>query len=335
MNATALVCHDGPRVELCDVELPEPGPGHIVIRTLASGISPGTELALMQQKITWGPFPLCTGYQAVGVVEDVGAQATGYVAGQRVYYRDNAAMHLPGGPAVSCVSGTHASRAVVDPQRTHGLAVLPDGVDVAAASLYALPAVGLNGVDMANPRMGQTVVVHGVGLVGLGVVAACAHRGCRVIAIDLDSHRLDVARALGADELVNGREVDARQRLRELAPNMADVVFECTGSPACLDPAIAMCRTHGTFVWQGNYGEQPVSLKFLGAHNRRLTMYFPCDDGLAPCRAAVLKNMARGVLPWHETITHELEPSDAAPLLNRMLAGEGGDVLGAVVHWSA
>ena len=52
------------------------------------------------------------------------------------------------------------------------------GAGMNVASLFVMPAVGLYGVDMANPRMGDTVVVYGVGMIGLGVVAACAQRGC-------------------------------------------------------------------------------------------------------------------------------------------------------------
>ena len=337
MEATALICEDGPRIELRQVGLPEPGPGQMVIRALASGVSPGTELALMRGRISWGPFPLCTGYQAVGEVMAVGEAVTGFALGDRVYYRQNRPMRLADGRPVTPTTGAHASHAVVDPAQADGLAHLPAAVEqtvgLAAASLFVLPAVGLCGVDMANPRMGQTVVVYGAGLVGLAVVAACAHRGCRVIAVDLDARRLSVARALGAGHVIDAGQVDVHEAVRELAPTMADVVFECTGLGELLDTAIALCRSHGTFVWQGNYGAAPVSLHFLPAHGRRLTMYFPCDDGGPACRAAVLANMARGALPWNETVTHEVAPAEAAPLLNRMLAGEAPDVLGAVVRW--
>ena len=338
MKAQALVCESEPRVELREVELGEPEPGQVVIRALASGVSPGTELALMRGRISWGRFPLCTGYQAVGEVTAVGQAVTGFAVGDRVYYRDNhAAMRLPDGRELSAVTGAHASHAIVDVRRTHGMAPLPDEVEqavgLAAASLYVLPAVGLNGVDMANPRLGQTVVVHGAGLVGLAVVAACAPRGARVIAVDLDAHRLRLAGQLGAEHVIDARQADVPAAVRALAPEMADVVFECTGLPELLDPAIALCRSHGTFVWQGNYGGEPVRMSFLPAHGRRLTMYFPCDDGGPACRAAVMASMARQALPWDKTITHELAPAAAAELLNGMLSGAATDVLGAVVRW--
>ncbi|MFA9480486.1 zinc-binding dehydrogenase, partial [Phycisphaerales bacterium AB-hyl4] len=240
------------------------------------------------------------------------------------------------GDAISAVSGTHCSHAVVQPGKA-GVTRLPDGVDPATASLFVMPAVGLAGVDMANPRMGDVVVVHGCGPIGLGVVAACAHRGCRVIAVDIDDDRLERASALGADHLINSSQRPAEEQIADLLPdgtNGADVVFESTGLPQCIDPAIRLCRPYGTFVWQGNYGEHPIQMRFLEPHARRLTMYFPCDDGGPPCRQAVLKNMAVGALPWQHTITHRVEPTEAVALYHRMLKDQAADLVSAVIKWS-
>ena len=98
-----------------------------------------------------------------------------------------------------------------------------------------MPAVGLNGVDTANPRMGDVVAVYGAGLVGLGVIAACSHRGCVVVAVDLEQNRLEVARKLGADYLINGTTQNVVEELQKIVPEGADVVFESTGVPACID----------------------------------------------------------------------------------------------------
>ena len=333
MRGKALICQEDQTFGYTDIVLPDPGPDRILVRTLRSGVSIGTEFALIRNKLSWGPYPLCTGYQAVGIVERVGENVATFGVGDKVYYRDNKAIELPDGQKVSSVAGTHSSHAVIDPRDTHGVALMPDGVDDDVGSLFVMPAVGLNGVDMANPRMGHKVVVHGVGLIGLGVVAACSHRGCSVVAADLDAKRLAVARKLGADDVIDISLQDPVDELERIVPGGADVVFECTGIGACIDTAVQFCRTHGTFVWQGNYGSAPLSLHFLPAHARRLSMVFPCDDGLEPCRRAVLKNMAMGVLPWHHTITHRVDAPAAPELYDAINRGEA-DVLGAVIRWS-
>ena len=335
MHAKALICDENQNFSYADITLPDPGPEHLLIRALYSGVSIGTEFALIRNKIAGQQYPLCTGYQGVGVVEHVGEKVDAFKVGDKVYYRDNReGMQLPDGTKVSAAAGVHCSAAVVRPQTTHGLELLPEDVPNDAASLFVMPAVGLNGVDTANPRMGDVVAVYGAGLVGLGVIAACSHRGCVVVAVDLEQNRLDVARKLGADFLINGSTQNVVEELQKIAPDGADVVFESTGVPACIDPAIELCRRHGKFVLQGHYGTAPLSYQFAPPHGKRLTMFYPCDDGFAPCRRAVLKNMARGVLPWHHTITHRAEAEESPVLYDAINNNNVKDVVGAVIRWS-
>ena len=334
MNAAAIVCDENQNFTLSDVILPDPAANNVVIRTLYSGISIGTEMALVRNKISWGPFPICTGYMATGVIEHSGEKVGGFRPGERVYYRDNLPFTLADGRKVSPVAGTHCGMAVIDPEATHGLAHLPDGVAADVGSFFVMPSVGLFGVDMSNPRLGDVVVVYGAGLIGLGVVGWAAMRGCVVVALDIDASRLEVARQLGADHCINGSEADVDAEVRRIAPDGADVVFESTGLPACIDPAIALCRKGGTFVWQGNYGAEPISMSFLPPHARHLRMYFPCDDGLAPARRTTLKNIASGALRWERTITHRVPPAEAPDLFHRINTGQAPEVLGATIHWS-
>ena len=97
--------------------------------------------------------------------------------------------------------------------------------------------------------------------------------------------------------------------------------------------AIALCRPHGSFVWQGNYGAAPVSLHFLPPHGKRLRMFFPCDDGLEPCRRAVVKNMAMGALRWERCITHRIDAAGAPEMYRRIEAGADKDVVGVLIGW--
>jgi len=335
VDAKALVCDENRRFTLADAILPDPGDSDILIRTLYSGVSVGTEFALIRNKLSWGPYPICTGYQAVGVIERTGSGVQGFEAGQVVYYRHNRRIQLRDGPRVSGVSGTHCSHALVDMGGNPQVAPLPDGVAEDAGSLFVMPSVGLHGVDMANPRTGETVLVYGAGLIGLGVVAAASHRGAEVIAADLQPRRLAAARRLGADHVIDVSRQKAEEEVKTLAPQGADVVFECTGLPECIDAAIALCRTRGTFVLQGNYGADAISWHFLPAHGRQLRMLFPCDDGGPACRRAVMKNMAAGVLKWEVTLTHRVEAADAARFYADVNADEVEGLVGAVIHWSS
>lgn len=334
MKARALICDASQHFSIEEVTLPEPGPGQILVKARKSGVSIGTEFALIRNKISWGPYPLCVGYQAVGLVEEVGAGVEEFRPGDRVYYRGGSGMRLADGTAVSCVSGTHCSHALISTGTTHGAAHLPDGVEEEQASLFVMPAVALFGVDLANVRMGSTVVVYGCGQIGLGVVAFCARRGAVVLAVDLSAERLEVAKKLGADVTVNAGEEDVLEAVHRVASAGADVVFEATGIPACIDQAIPLARPFGSFVMQGNYGADPISFHFLPPHGKRLTWHFPCDDGLAPCRRAVMKNLLLGALDWGPVITHRVPARDAARLYEAINTGEEKNIIGAVIDWS-
>ena len=333
MNARALICDEKQNFSIENVTLKDPAPDQVAIRTLYTGVSIGTEFALIRNKLSWGPYPLCTGYMGTGVVEAVSTDIDNFEVGDEVYFRGNDTMTLADGTPVSCVSGVHCSYIVTRPNTTHGVAHMVPGAAMDVACMFVMPAVGLYGVDMANPRMGETVVVYGTGLIGLGVVAACTHRGCVVVAVDINDKQLAIAKTLGADFVINGRSSDVADEVKRIAPEGADVVFECTGIPQCIDPAIALCRRHGSFVWQGNYGSEPVSMHFLPPHGRRLRMFFPCDDGWQPCRRAVVKNMAMGALKWEQCITHRIPFTEAPAMFQRINEGKDKDIVGVVINW--
>ncbi|MBD3174491.1 MAG: zinc-binding dehydrogenase [Armatimonadia bacterium] len=335
MRATALICDSERRFELREVDIGEPGPGQALIRTLYTGVSIGTEFALIRGRISWGPFPICTGYQGVGVVEALGPELDGFQVGDKVYYRGHQGpMRTEDGQTVSTVAGTHCSHLIAGPHPTHGMDPLPEGAPPEEASCFVMPAVGLLGVDMARPKVRDKVVVYGAGAIGLGAIAWLALRGCTVTAIDLDPGRLGIARRLGADHVIDASSADVPTEVEGHCPGGADVVFEASGNRDLVGPAIELCRTEGTFVWQGNYGEEPLPFRFMPAHGRRLTMVFPCDDGYGPNRRAVMKNLAMGSLRWGETITHRVSWSDAPGFFADVETGARSDVVQAVLHWS-
>ena len=333
MNGRALICDENQSFSLEDVTLSDPDTDQVAICTSYTGVSIGTEFGLIRNKLSWGPYPLCTGYMGTGVVEAVGTDVDNFEVGDEVFFRRNdASMALADGTSVRCASGAHCSHIVTKPNTNHGVDHMIPGAAMDVACMFVMPAVGLYGVDMANPRMGESVVVYGTGLVGLGVIASCAPRGCVVVAVDINEKRLDMAKALGADFAINGQEGDVAEEVLRIAPDGADVVFECTGIPQCIDPAIGLCREHGSFVWQGHYGTEPVSMNFIPPHHRRLKMFFPCDDGWQSCRRAVVKSMAMGALKWERCITHRV-PSAEAPAMFQRINENDEDIVGVVINW--
>ncbi len=335
MKSSVLICTARQEFSLQEFDIPELASSDLLVRCLWSGVSVGTEFAVIRNKISYGPYPISTGYQAVGCVEKVGVGVTKFDVGDKVYYRRNyIPMRVEDQPVTIC-SGAHASHALM-PEDAE-VERLPVGVDDATGALFVMPAVGYNAVDMAGVRMGDVVAFHAVGLIGLGALAAARLRGAVTIAIDLNASRLEMAEALGATHTINADGMSPDEltaRVQEIQPGGADVVFEGSGNPSCLDLAFPLARLRGKFVFLGHYGKEPVSFNYLVPHAKQLTAFFPCNDGLAPCREAVLKNIAAGAIPWEKTITHRVEASEAPALYAKINRDELPDLFGAVIRWS-
>ena len=164
---------------------------------------------------------------------------------------------------------------------------------------------------MAGVQMGDVVAFHAVGLIGLGALVAARLRGAVTIAIDLNSRRLKMAKELGATHVIDASALsqqEVKARVEEINPGGADVVFEGSGIPACLDLAFLLARLHGKFVFLGHYGKAPVSFNYLVPHVKAADGVFPMQRWLGSLsRAAVLRNIATGAIPWHKTITHRVD----------------------------
>jgi 2-desacetyl-2-hydroxyethyl bacteriochlorophyllide A dehydrogenase len=338
LTGKALVAEPDGVFRLADVETAPVGKDDIGIEALWSGVSIGTEFAVLTGKLDWGSFPIVTGYMATGVVVSVGSDVSGYAVGDVVYYRRNAALQLRGtGKSLNCRSGTHASVSVLNPSGDHGAELLPAGVAHDTGSLFVMPAVGLYGVDLAQVGVGATVVVIGLGMIGLGVVSAAVRRGAVVIGVDPRAECRSIATDFGATATFGTEDDGTSDRIPDVleltAGDGADFVFESTGRHECINAGIRMCRRFGCFVWQGNYGDGPVSFEFLEAHQRRLRMVFPCDDGYRAYRRASLQAVASGAMPWGEVITQRISYTEMPDLYGDIFHHRGPGVIGAVVNW--
>ena len=343
MEAEALIVSEDQTASIEPIVVGDVGPNDVLVRTVCSGVSIGTEFALVRGKLNWGPYPLCTGYQNTGVVEQVGSEVQHLTVGDRVFTRGNKGPYtLRDGTPISC-SGSHASYTLCDASSDslQGPGIVPDGVDMGTASMFVMPSVALHGIDMAQPRAVDTVAVYGVGQIGMGVVALTALRGCRVIALDLNDSSLALAKEMGAEHTINVGRSDWRDEFDAVAAGGADVVFESTGIPACLETAVGLAR-HGEmnqvdggakFVYQGNYGAAPFERTFLPFHGRQLRCFYPCDDGYLPNRKRIMQLMSSGALRWDRVISHRVPYSDAPDVFAAINAGDRS-YSSVVINWS-
>ncbi|WP_290049709.1 zinc-dependent alcohol dehydrogenase [Amycolatopsis solani] len=239
--------------ELREERLPEPGPDEVLVRTLCSGVSRGTETLVFrggvpasQHDVMRAPFqdggfpgPVKYGYLNVGVVERGPAELEGRI--------------------VFCLY-PHQTAYVVP---ASAVTPVPDNVPPGRAILAGTVETAVNAVWDARPRLGDRIAVIGAGMVGASV-AKLLHGfpATRVQLVDVDPSRADVAEALGVDFSTPER-----------AHGDCDLVVHASASEAGLARALELLAPEGEVVEMSWYGDRKVSVP-LGEHfhSRRLVI---------------------------------------------------------------
>jgi len=218
-------------------ELDEPGllPGHVLIRTEYSAISPGTEMTMTRNS---GDAPVILGYNAVGIVEEVGEGVEGVEAGDRVA--------CYGAPYVR-----HAERLAVPSNLT---AKVPDHVDPREAAFAGLGAIAIHALRTAQLQFGESAIVVGLGILGNLIAQIANAAAYRTAGVDLLEERAAGLKALGVRHVYT----DPAELERELpavtgAPG-ADAVLLCAGGPGeeLINRAMAWLRDRGKIVIVGD-----------------------------------------------------------------------------------
>lgn len=262
---------DGKTV-VADVPRPVPTPGTVLVRTMASLVSAGTERMLVSfaEKSLVGkarsrpdlvrqvldkarreglmstvqatfnrldqPMPL--GYSSAGVVVGVGAGMEGYKIGDRV----------------ACAGGGHAVHAEYEVVPRNLLALLPSQVDFESAAFTTLGAIALHGFRLAQPQIGERVAIIGLGLLGLISVGIARAAGCHVFGVDLSSARVQLAQKMGAAAVTRDQAESAGASFSQ--GQGFDIVLICadTRSDDPLALAGALSRDRGRVIAVGAVG---------------------------------------------------------------------------------
>ena len=261
-------------VAVTDVPSPVVRPGFVLVRTSASVISAGTERLTVEagQKGLLGRAidqpdlvkrvidkarnegvlktfeavrsklgsVLALGYSAAGTVIGVGDEATGFRVGDRV----------------ACAGVGYASHAEVLAVPKNLCVRLSDNVSFDAGAFATLGAIALQGVRLAEPTLGESVVVIGLGLIGQLTVQLLNAHGCRVFGVDLDEQRIDLAKRLGADGGC-APDADAKKRVIEWSRGRGADAVLITASTSSNEPvelAGEISRAKGRVIAVGAVG---------------------------------------------------------------------------------
>jgi threonine dehydrogenase-like Zn-dependent dehydrogenase len=326
-------------LEVRETDVPEPGPGEMLLEASCTLISPGTELATLRGQAGSGRAtaerPGSLGYSFAGTVRAVGPGVTAWRVGQRL------AGQAP-----------HASRSVVRADRP--FVPLPDGVSPEHGAFASLLAIALNAVRLAHVQIGEAAVVTGQGLVGQLAAQFLRIGGARpVLALDALDARLAIARETGTALTLNvrrsgdGSDAAVSAAVREVTGDEGPrVVIEATGLPRPVVTALRLAGQGARVVLLGSTrGLVPEWDAYADVHRKALTIVGAHSPSSHPPLAtfwnpfttdrnmAVALDLVRdGSLRLGPLITDRI-PGRAAPDGFAGLAGAPEAHLGVLLDW--
>ncbi|MFF3335295.1 S-(hydroxymethyl)mycothiol dehydrogenase [Streptomyces sp. NPDC002888] len=339
------------------IVIPDPGPGEAVVRIQACGVC-HTDLHYKQGGIN-DEFPFLLGHEAAGVVESVGEGVTDVAPGDFVILNWRAVC----GQCRACLRGrpwycfdTHNAKQRMTLASTGqelspalGIGAFAEKTLVAAgqctkvdpsvsASVAGLLGCGVMAgigaaINTGNVGRGDTVAVIGCGGVGDAAIAGANLAGAaKIIAVDIDDHKLARAREMGATHAVNSRDTDAVEAIRELTGGFgADVVIEAVGRPETYQQAFYARDLAGTVVLVGvPTPEMKLELPLLDVFGRGGALKSSWYGDCLPSRdfPMLIDLHLQGRLDLGAFVTETIELEEVEKAFERM---HHGDVLRSVV----
>ncbi|HEV8673537.1 MAG TPA: alcohol dehydrogenase catalytic domain-containing protein [Methylomirabilota bacterium] len=265
MKALVYPAHD--QIEVRDVPEPAPpGAGEVLVRVAAAGIC-GSELEAFATRSPRRPPPLIMGHEFCGQVAAVGPGVSGIQPGDRVVLNSL----ITCGACESCREGRPhlcPQREVFGMKRPGGWAELatvpaatvvplPEKVSPVEGALVEPLGNAVHVFGLVEERLPETVVVIGAGTIGLMCLQVARALGAfRLVAVDTNPFRLEVAHRLGAEPLVNPRQTSLRDAIRDFTRGRgADVVVDAAGTAETRRDAVGIARPGGDVVWIGTHAD--------------------------------------------------------------------------------
>lgn len=341
LNGSAIV-FDRPRhAELRAVDFPEVTAESVVVATRYSGISLGTEMSLYEGigiEESNSYYPMIPGYEEVGEVIYAGPNAARDADGMPFRPGDrvmaNEVRQYPGG--ICSAWGGHAAFAVKNPQTAPAsmdeLARIPDNVGYPEAVVAYLAAVALKGMDRLAVRPGETVLVVGMGNVGLSALQLAKIAGAgRIIAADITPGRLARA-AKYTEHLIDlrncGNPVEAIRACN--AGGLADAVVEASGCPDAVSPLADYVRPGGRIHLQGQYRAPIVITRYARWNCSDLSITCSIATGVG-CKARILKMISEG--KFDAKLYDKIVPAAEAPESYAAIAADRYKYLKILFRW--
>ena len=283
MKAVVFHARNQP-LQLEDVEIPSPGPEEVLVQVMACGADI-TDWKILDGFAYIPKLPIVLGHETAGVVAKVGSQVTGFKPGDRVavynyFYcgkcsycrarREQLCVNMAGLMGILERDGGYAEYTTVLARQ---LVRVPENVawhDAAVCCDAGITAV--HAVDRSGVKLGETVLVIGVGGVGAVVTQLCKLAGARVVTVDQSEVKAQRAREMGADAALNSRTVDIAEAVLDMTEGQGvDCVMDVVGVEETMTYGMDSLRRGGRLVLVG-YTEERYPLKGEQLDQNELTI---------------------------------------------------------------
>ena len=310
------------RIELQDRPVPRAGPGEAVLRVTTTTIC-GTDVHIMKGEYPVAPGRI-VGHEPVGTIAELGPGVTGYEVGERVSVgaitpcdQCNAcldgALSQCGGKAMggwrlgNTIDGCQAEYVLV-PDAMANLTRVPEGLtDEQVLMCPDIMSTGFGGAESGEIRIGDTVAVFAQGPIGLCATAGAKLRGAsRIIAVDSVPERMETARRLGADVVIDYRATDPVEEIMRLTGGRGvDVAIEALGTQETFESCLRVTRPGGVVSSLGVYSGKvtlPLDAFAAGLGDHRIVTTL-CPGGKERMRR-LLEVVASGRIDLRPLVTH-------------------------------
>ncbi|MDP7643653.1 MAG: alcohol dehydrogenase catalytic domain-containing protein [Anaerolineales bacterium] len=279
-----------------ELEKPTIGPAEVLIKVAACGVC-GTDVEAYQGNVPRGwsiTYPFRMGHEVAGTVVDVGENVTNVKPGDRV---------VPDG-RLTCGYCYYCRRGLFSACQNQGyfsgglaqysnypfqnLTKIPEGVSMEEAAFAEPLACVINGQSKLEVPFGSVAVVIGDGPIGLLHIQLLRHQGAFTVMVGLLDHRLDVAKKLGANVVIDASREDIEQVVREVSDGRgADIVVNAVGKAAVLRQAIDLAARRGQVLYFAATLEPKVELDLDLIHYKELRIIGSYDSIVAQYEQAL------------------------------------------------
>ena len=333
----ALVLEEYNKLVYRDEPKPEYEPNEILVRVKACGIC-GSDVHGMDGSSGRRNPPLIMGHEASGIVEEIGKEVTSFAIGDRVtfdstvyqlndWYTLQGKYNLSDNRKVLGVSpkeyrrnGAFAEYVVVP---EHIMYKLPDKVSFEQAAMVEPVAVATHAIELTPLNMRDSVLVVGAGMIGLFLIQVLKISNAgKIIAVDLDDQKLQMARKFGAEITINAHDEHVHQFiLNETSNRGVDVAFEAVGIEPTVNTAIENVRKGGTVTLVGNLAPN-IKFPLQSVVTREIRIQGSC--AIAGEYPQVLEMIEKGLIDVDSLLSAKAPLSEGASWFKRLYEKEPG-----------